>query len=60
MLFTTQKQANKLTVNDKSAHPGMVLTKKLREVGLPKKFNSFMPLKSVLKIITQIYEERAR
>ncbi|EAR92111.2 EF hand protein (macronuclear) [Tetrahymena thermophila SB210] len=58
--FNTNKVAQKLTVQDKSIHSGVVLTKKVREIGLPKKFNGFLPLKSVLKQITQIYEDRIR
>ncbi|KAL4509253.1 hypothetical protein ABPG72_018184 [Tetrahymena utriculariae] len=58
--FNTNKMAQKLTVQDKSIHSGVVLTKKVREIGLPKKFNGFLPLKSVLKQITQIYEDRIR
>ncbi|KAL4479994.1 hypothetical protein ABPG74_020510 [Tetrahymena malaccensis] len=58
--FNNNKMAQKLTVQDKSIHSGVVLTKKVREIGLPKKFNGFLPLKSVLKQITQIYEDRIR
>ena len=51
-------QTVKTNVIDKENHPGMVITRKIKELGKFKNTNKLLHQKQALKLITQIYDEK--
>jgi len=51
-------QMPKSNVIDKENNPGIVITKKIKELGKFKQTNKLLNQKQVLKLITQIYDEK--
>lgn len=49
-----------MTIFDKNSHFGFIVANRIRDQGIPKKFAAFLPLKSTLKYIQNLVDERVR